>query len=437
VTALPAAAVLAHGVGVRSDLPLPFWLFAYGAASALLISFLALRVFWDRPRFRQWSAGRPLLTLPGALAAVPRALGLAVTVVVVVAAFTGPDNAAGNLAPVALYVVFWVGLMLLSAVVGDVWRVLSPWDTVSLVAARLRERRPRAEPLPGATHWPAAAGLAAFAWLELAYHEPGSPRVVGTAILLYAVVMLAGAARYGRGWLRTGDAFAAWFSLLAALAPLHRDAEGRLRLRPPFAGVAEIEPRPGTAALVFVALASTAFDGMTRLSWWRDVVGDRTGWAATAVATIGFLFAVAAVALLYTGAMQVASRLVGRDPVWLVQTFLFSLVPIALGYVVAHYFSLFVFEGQAALALASDPFGRGWDLFGTVDWRINYLLVSTTTISWVQAGAIVTGHVAGVVAAHDRAVEELHGRAATRSQEPLLAVMVAYTVGGLALLLGS
>jgi hypothetical protein len=155
------------------------------------------------------------------------------------------------------------------------------------------------------------------------------------------------------------------------------------------------------------------------------------------VATIGLAFVIGVVALAYVGAMRVAAGVTAKEPTALVLTFLHSLVPIALAYAVAHYFSLFVFEGQSAFALVSDPLGRGWDLFGSADRRVDYRLVSTSTIAWVQAAAIVVGHVVGVVLAHDRAVALFERRRATRSQEPLLGVMVAYTVGGLLLLLGA
>jgi hypothetical protein len=317
--------------------------------------------------------------------------------------------------------------------------VLSPWDTLSAAAERLRGRHREGpvQPLDGATHWPAAAGLFAFVWLELCYHEPASPRVLAVALSAYAVAMLAGAARWGREWLRTGDVFGVWFGFLATMAPLYRDGGGRLRGRVPFSGLASIVPRAGTAAVVMVVLGSTAFDGVTRSSLWADVVGSRSGWDATIVATVGLVWVIGIVALLYTGAMRVAARLTDREPGSLTAPFLHSLVPIALAYTVAHYFSLFVFEGQQAVALVSDPFGLGWNLFGTIDRGIDFRAISTTTIAYVQAGAIVIGHVVGVVVAHDRAVGMFDRVNANRSQEPLLVVMVAYTVGGLALLLGS
>ena len=435
--------VLAHGIGGRSDLPLPLWLFAYGAGTVLLISFVALRVLWPRPRLDAVAAGRPA---PGWATVVAdgagvagRLLGVALFALVLAAAAIGSDSAAANLAPVAVYVLFWVGLALVSAVVGDVWRVLSPWDTIAGLATRLRGHRPEGpvRPLEGATHWPAAAGLFAFVWLELCYHEPASPPVLTVALTAYAAVMLAGAARWGRAWLRTGDGFGVWFGLLATMAPLYRDDHDRLRWRVPFSGLASVTPRAGTAAVVLVVLGSTAFDGLTRSSFWADVVGTRSGWEATLVSTVGLVWTTGIVALIYTGAMRLAARLTDREPGSLVAPFLHSLIPIALAYTVAHYFSLFVFEGQQAIALVSDPFGLGWDLFGTIDRGIDFRAVSTTTIAFVQAGAIVIGHVAGVVVAHDRAVGMFDRPGANRSQEPLLAVMVTYTVGGLALLLGS
>lgn len=187
--------------------------------------------------------------------------------------------------------------------------------------------------------------------------------------------------------------------------------------------------------MIIVALGSTTFDGFTRTGIWEDVLGLRRGWAASLVATMGLAFIIGLVALLYVGAMRSVAAVVDREPAALVDQFLHSLVPIALAYAVAHYFSLLVFEGQGAWAQLSDPFGWNWDLLGAADRPINFLAVSTTTIALVQAGSILAGHLAGVVMAHDRAVGIFSKKLATRSQYPLLAVMVAYTAGGLVLLL--
>jgi hypothetical protein len=430
--------VLAHGIGGRSDLPLPLWLFAYGAGFAVVISFTALRILWPRPRLAEASTGSALPkvvdTATSATAWVARAVGLFAFGVLLYAAWAGYDSPATNVAPVTVYVIFWVGLHAVSALLGDVWRALNPFESIGALL-RLPERRD--EPwLPEPGQWTAALGILSFAWLELAYHDPSSPRALAVWLTAYSVAVMAGAVVWGRAWLRTGEGFAALFGLIAHLAPFYRDPETtRLRARWPLAGLADVDVAPGTAALVLVALGSTTFDGFSRTEWWTDIVGSRRGWDATIVSGVGLVWVIGLVGLAYVGATRVCARISDGDPAETATAYVPSLVPIVVAYAVAHYFSLLVFEAQNFVALASDPFGRGWDLFGTIGNRIDYTVVSTSTIAYVQAGAIVVGHVLGVVAAHDRAVERHPAALATRAQYPLLAVMVLYTVGGLLLLL--
>ena len=434
--------VLAHGVGGRSDLPLPAWLFAYGAGFAVLISFVALGILWPRPRLAAAADGREL---PGWMqtAARPatwvvRAIGLFVYAVVLVACLWGVNNSASNISPYVVYVTFWVGVQVLATFVGDVWRALNPLDTLAVIVfgRRIPERTERLDP----GLWPAAVMIGSFAWLELAYHDPASPRAIGVWLVAYTVAALAGAAVWGRDWLRTGEGFAALFGLLAALAPFHRDeVTGRLRVRWPITGLSRVRPRRGLDALVLVVLGSTTFDGVTRLDWWaRDVVGSRSEWGRTLVLTVGLLFTIGIVALVWTAATRVSARITGDDPDEVADAYVPSLLPIVIAYAIAHYFSLLVYESYTVVALASDPFGRGWDVFGTKDVEINFRVLTTAKIAWVQAGAIVLGHVSGVVAAHDRAVERHRSaKVAGRSQWPLVAAMVLYTVVGLGLLLGA
>ena len=431
-----ASPALAHGIGGRSDLPLELWQFLYAAGAALVVSFLALRVLWPEARLTRASDG---VAVPHAidvsatvLGVALRILGLVLWGVTIAAAWFGTENARDNFAPVLVYVVLWVGVQGASAVLGDVWRALSPFDTLALLARWVRTRhRPERVAEPHAdgslvrSHWPAVVGVLGFTWLELCYHSPDEPRV------------LAAAARFGRAWLRTGETFAVLFGLLALLSPFFRDDDGRLRLRAPFSGLATMRARRGTVAFVCVLLGSTGFDGVSRTQWWQDIVDGKVGWERTLVNTLGMVWVIGIVIAVYVVASMGAAYLGGTNRATAPARFVPSLVPIALAYAIAHYFSLFMIEGQSAIALASDPFGEGWDLFGTATNVVDLAVVSTYTIAWVQVGAIVAGHVAGVVVAHDLAVEDMPARRAVRSQYPMLAVMILYTVGGLALLLGA
>lgn len=435
-------ALVAHGIGGRTDLPLSVWMFGYGAAAALVVSFAALVLFWPTPRLEpvaRRKAASGLATGPvhddtapaGTGGAVLGGLGVAALLVVLAAAAFGDELVTQNLAPVAVYVLFWVGLTIICSLVVDVWNAgLNPLATIGrLVAPDDRPYRLGA--------WPAAVGLLVFVWIELVYPDRAQPRTLAVLLVVYVAVVLAAAVAWGRPFLRHGETFAAWFGLIGAMAPIRRDAEtGRLRPGAPLVGLARIVPSAGLVALVMVALGSTAFDGLTRSSFWSDFVEGRSATEAVPRATLGLLAAIAVVTALYLLAMRIAAAMTSRGTLDMAVLFVHSLVPIAVAYAVAHYFSLLVLEGQAAIALISDPFGAGWDLFGTAGRSIDYALVSPNAIAYVQVGAIVAGHVAGVVLAHDRALARLPRSVATRSQYPLLVAMVAYTVGGLGLLLG-
>ncbi|MFN8224709.1 MAG: hypothetical protein U0R50_15855 [Gaiellales bacterium] len=441
--------VVAHGIGGVQDLPVPRWLFYWGAAIALVVSFLLLGALWRSPVLARRSRGQPLVSTARLqpLAVLLQLVSVALFALVWAAALLGDTDPFSNVAPTWVYIAFWLGLPLLSVVLGDVWRVLSPWRAIADGAVWLLERTGRrAKPLSAYPtrlgRWPAAATLAGFTILELAYSEPSSPRALAFAIALYTYVALFGMVAFGReAWTRSGEGFSVGFSLLARLAPLYVD-EGALRARWPFSGLATGERVPGSTAVVGVMLGSVMFDGYSRTTTWQDLLSeleapyliDRPGVAellVTAASVGGLLAAFVLVSLAFRAACAVAGLLV-RAPRDLAPDFLLSLVPIAFAYLVAHYFSLFAVQGQFLIPLLSDPFGQGRDLLGTAGFKPNLVPFSPTTIWYVQASALVTGHVIGLAVAHDRAVAIFaERRVALRSQLPMLALMLLYTVGGL------
>jgi hypothetical protein len=437
---LEPALVLAHGVGVRADLPVPLELALVGGAAAVLVSFAALGLLWPHSRLRGERAGRPL---PGWLQAavdnpaliwVLRLVVLALTLLVVAVGLAGPPETTSNLAPYAFYITFWVGLVPLSLLLGPVWARLNPLRTLHAGLSALTGPAPAAHRLPALGYWPAFVALLVFGWLELAYPDRARPATVGAFLVLYGVAQLVAALWFGPGWFARGDAFEVVASLWARLSPFGRREDGVLVVRNPLDGVDGLRTQTGLAAVVVGLLGITAFDGVTRTQWWQTGPGA-AGDQVALPSTIGLVLTVLAVSGLYAGATAVASR-TGWGGTDGPTQFAASIVPIALGYHVAHYFSLLLLDGQLTWILASDPFQTGADLFGTAGNRIDLTAVSPDTIAGVQVASIVLGHVLGVVLAHDRAVRLcLPGRSRT-SQYPLLLVMVAFTVAGLYLLLG-
>lgn len=441
--------LLAHGLGGRQDLPLDFSYVLVGATLALLLSFGALVLLWSRPRLDAAAEGR---LLPAGLARILdspafswglRVLGLVVCGWFLAAGLFGRD-VDENPFPGAVFVLLWVGIVPLSVLFGAVWRAVNPLRTLhALLALVLRTPAELGMVrLPAAVgRWPAAVTLFGFVWLELAVPDHATGPVLRTWIAAYAGIMLVGAAVFGSSWFDAADPFEAWSGMFGRLSPLGRRRDGRLVLRSPLAGATTFDVGPGSLAVVAVALGSTAWDSWSGSTQWIGYVQQISH--RTAVTTLALLGAVVVVG----GAFWVVMRLSGgalasgsssgEVPVRAAQlpgVFAHTLVPIGLGYVVAHYYSYLVYQGQRTVILATDPLQRGSDYLGLRNASVSVALIDRRTVAVVQVCAVVLGHVAGVVLAHDRALKVFDRRRVLWGQLPLLLLMVGYTVGGLLLL---
>jgi hypothetical protein len=436
--------LLAHGVGSKQDLPIPFSFVVIGAAAALVASFLALLLLWREPRLDPVGAGRPV---PRSLARsldsrvarnALRLLGLVLMSYVVLAAVFGKDDALNPTATV-VYVLFWVGIPLLSLIFGPVWRLINPLRTLHLLLSRLMGTRPQEgmAPLPAwVGYWPAAASLLAFVWMELIEPDRATLPVLRLFFAIYLAVHLLAATYFGSRWFDRGDGFEVFSSLLGRLSPLGRRGDGVLVVRNPLDGVAGVPQAPGLFAVVGVLLGSTVFDSLSSSPRWVDFA-QTNPLGVERTATLGLFVVVSAVTAAFFGASALSGRGTGYAPVKLAAEFAHSLVPIVAGYFVAHYWSLLVIVGQQSVILLSDPLGTGANWLGTANRGIDSTLAGPTTTAVIQVCAVVLGHVLGVVLAHDRAVALLPRRHAIRGQIPLLVLMVGYTVGGLVLLFAS
>ena len=454
--AVAAAALLApapasaHGLVGRTDLPIPDWLFTWGAAVVLVVSFAGLATLWPEPRL-QSPALRPLpetvsrVLTSRSVDVVCGTIGVGLLALVVWSGLAGTTTETANWAPTFVYVAFWLGLVPLSVLFGDVFRAFNPWRAVARASGWLYGRFAGAPPEPLSYparlgYWPAALGLAAFAWLELVSPNGDRPATVAVAALVYSAATWIAMAVYGaERWCDRGEAFSVYFGLLGRLSPVER-REGRLGLRAPLSGLTSWPPLPGAVALLAVMIGTVSFDGLSAGRPWNDAAQGPLDWlrsdlglgasdALTVVYGFGLVSAVLLVAGMYRLGVEGTHTVDRRQSTrHLAGTFAHTLVPIALAYVAAHYVSLLLLQGQALGSLASDPLGRGWDLFGTASATIDYGFVGATTFWYLQVGFVILGHVAALILAHDRALAVFSdSRAAVRSQYWLLGVMISFT----------
>jgi hypothetical protein len=431
-----------HGIGGRQDLPLPFGLAVAGAAAAIALSFIVLAVAWRSPRYRGDASGKPL---PAAITRgidspafrwIVRLFGLATFLYAGVALLFGVDRLTNPIFGF-IYILVWVGLVPVSILLGPVWRTLNPLRTLHLLISK-GLRQPPSKGLidlpPGLGLWPAALGIFAFTWLELVEPDRATLPVLQVWLALYVVITLFGAILFGDRWFSTGDPFEVYATLMSRLSPWGRRTDGALVIRRPLENLDGLKPQPGLVGMVAALLGSTAYDGFSNSSAWIGWA-QNTDYSMTLLGTVALIGFILFVLLTYSGATLLAGRLSTSSRTALPRLFAHSVVPIVLGYVIAHYLTLFILEGQRTLIYLSDPLSNGANVFGTGLLGLNTSITNhSTAIAVIQVCAVVGGHLMGVISAHDRAVALFPRNRALMGQLPLLVVMVGYTVGGLLLL---
>jgi len=487
------APVHAHAFGQRYDLPVPLGLYLAGAGAAVAFSFVVIGVFL---RDIAWSRAYPRLNLlryrPGRLAAHPvflfllKLAAVLLFALVVAAGFFGNQHPMRNIAPTTVWVVWWVGLTVVSAFLGDLWALINPWRTLFACAETVYARLSGGRSLSAGMRypevlgvWPAVLLLFAFVWLQVVFPAPALPVNIACMAVAYSAVTWAGMVLFGREkWLRHGEAFSLFFGLLARFSPLEirvsrpavcdacglgcRDLDGdcvgcaacferagegdrEWALRPYAMGLLRNEP-VSSSKVAFVLLVMTAviFDGLLETSAWRAfeklllapfaATGDL---AHVAVRTIGLggawlVFVEAYAAICGIMAAVLGGRLSAHA---IARRFALTLIPIAIAYHLAHYLSFLLIQGQYAIPLASDPFGRGWDLLGTASYRVDIGIVGAKFAWYMAVGAIVVGHIVAVFLAHVQAIVSIPERGpALRSQVPITALMVVFTVTSLSIM---
>ena len=487
------APAYAHGFGERYDLPLPLSLFVVSGAVAVALSFLVVAVFLrsggghrDYPRYNLLrtpliggAISSPAFTAPLQL------LSVLLTVYVILGGLFGTERAALNPAPAAIYVAFWVGLSFFTALFGNLWALLNPWKvawgffeaiTAAFVPGRTLSRYleyPRAW-----GPWPAVLVFVGFAILETVVAGAAGPRALGWILVGYTVYNFVGMYLFGRDvWLRNAEGFTVVYGFMSRFSVTEVrtsasdcaecSSEGRcsrgesdcvdcyecynaaapedreFNLRPFCVGLNRLGVVTATVVCHVILLLSTvSFDGLSATPEWvifsTQFLLQFPKYGGYLANLVGVLGLPVVFGLLYLLTCRMMARFAGAsgpgtpDLAALAQAFAFSLLPIALAYHYAHFLGFLLINGQRFIVLASDPFGWGWDLFGTADAIINIGILSPVFIWYFSILAIVAGHIAGVYLAHVQAVRLYPTRrAGLLSQVPMLALMVCYTCASL------
>ena len=400
VAGLPAVAA-AHGLSAVYQSPLPLAVYLAGAAVtvALSFAFVLARDLRAAP-----ATDTRVVAVPRALRVTLRAVGLVGWSWIMVQGLAGGLSAAA-VASLFLWVYGWVGLAAVSAFIGPVWEWLDPFATIhDILAWILRHAgvgpwRVATIP-PGLRLWPAVAGLAFFVWLELV-------AVAGTATLTvvlagYTLLTLALMAQFGRdAWRADGETFSVWFRTLNRLAPFGTvigtgpgTVDPTRVVRRPFAsGLLEARWTTAHIALLAIGTGSIIFDGVSQTVAFASVFGNPAVGAKTLLLAV-FLGLIVAAALAV--ARTVSPGAIGA-----------GLLPIAVGYLVAHYLTYLLIDGQRILIAISDPLQRGDDLFGTAFYQPSGTWLPPGLVWTVALAAVVGGHMLGAWSGHVTAQRDM------------------------------
>jgi hypothetical protein len=476
----------AHGFGLRYDLPLPLTLWIIGAACAIVLSFLVISIAVranasvdgpKQPKLLRWQIDKPV-TIPK-IRLIAQILAVAALVLVVTAGIIGDQTPTRNLAPTAIWIAWWVGFSYLSAFVGNVWSLVNPWAAVfdwceRFLSKRDSPRKAKVDWPERAGVWPAITLFIVFAWLELIWDGRSIPWNLAWLAIGFSVLTWTGMFIFGRSaWLAHADPFALAFGVLSKFGPTdiriehctcgtctgartrvesetgdaldrdrcyrRADAQGTVMLRPPGVGLIDTgNISQSLSVFVVVMLSTVTFDGVMATPVWQAIEGALYTalpvlgeWRLAIINTLGLLvFCVMFIAIYRLFATLIARASGNRmTPDAASRAFVLTLVPIAIAYLVAHYLSYFLIQGQLLIRLASDPFGFGWNFLGTANFRPDIGIVGARFVWYASLVAIVLGHVAAVALAHIVALRRIDDpRLAMRSQIPMLVLMIAYTM---------
>ena len=438
----------AHGFGSKIDLPIPGYLYWFGGGAAVIASFAIISLF-VRSKAHDDSYRTYNLRNVGIVDALYRnksllnvfkVISVSLLILTILTGVLGSQFPVKNFAPTFVWVVWWGGFIWLHILFGDSWNFVNPWKNIfELIKFDEKPLRQYPDKLKS---WPAFGFFLIFAWIELVYPTPAHPQFLGNIIFVYSIIVLAGMRVFGKNkWLDSCEPFTVFFNFVSSFSATRVTSDGKILLRPIASGLLDARYRFDQLCFLILILSVVSFDGLISTLFWYDVIGiDAFGgsgrYDVIYVNTAGIIVSFLAFFSIFYSFVAISRAITKTDitTLDLAQKFVPALLPISIVYHLAHYSAYFFLNGQLIIKLISDPFGFGWDIFGTSSYEI------VRTIDFIllwnyQVAVIVIGHILSVYIAHRISLRVFKdGKKSIMSQAPILLLMVGYTILGLWLL---
>lgn len=447
---LSPSPVFAHAFGQQYMLPVPFWLYAYGAAAAVIVSFFIIGFFVNEKKkdilyptlnISKSKIIRIITNSPVVIGI--KVLSILLFILTLITGFFGTSVPVANFNMTFFWIIFILGVTYVSALIGNIYSIINPLKISADFIEYLLGRK-----IKGIITYPTAFAYypALFLYFLFIFTEilgRINPYDLSVSILGYCGITFLGIVVFGKDtWLEHGDFLKVFFTLLSKVSILNNH-DKKFCLRLPFVGLLSEKTRNFSLLLfILFMLSSTAFDGFKETIKWFDLyfavtkpfINQLGDFAPQIVGIIGlflspFIFLTLYIVFIFLMKLTTHSSHSIKE---LAFSFMYSLIPIALVYNIAHYYTLLVIQGQLIISLISDPFGFGWNLFKTAYFTPNIGIINVNFIWHSQVAAILFGHIVAVYLAHVIALQMFSShKKAVISQFPMLILMVTYTVIGL------
>ena len=477
--------VYAHGFGERYNLPLPLWLYIYGGGATVALSFILIGLFVriapgidTYPRINVLTFRYLAIFTNTYFIYFLRTTSSILLALLVIGGLFGDQNPFGNMTPTFVWIIWWVGIAYVSALIGNVWLLINPWRNIFTFFEYIhntlygkQDKDPRLILPTELGVWPGLVLFFIFSWFELIYPTSYLPRTIAYLVLFYSTITWSGMYLIGKNqWTSRCDPFSIAFQFLSKFSPLEiatkntafciqctecnvqehcqdcyycfsvaSNREREINVRPYGVGLlSNQDVDTSKMCFVLLLLAAVTFDGFTATPLWSSVLGSMLDPFSflfgrntiVAINSVGLFFFPIIFYIIYWVFCRTMSRLsmpeVSTNTIC--RLFIYSLIPIALAYHLSHYLTYILIQGQLIIPLASDPFGLGWDLINTKSYEVNTYMVGPR-FAWITSViSIVTGHIIAVYIAHIVAIRSIKDRSkALVSQYPMLVLMVGYT----------